>query len=82
MIASYILIAWGAYLLCGLIFAIPFAIIGAGRIDPHALHGSWGFRILIIPGATLLWPILMRRWMSGMHEPQEERNAHRCAAKL
>ena len=76
------LIACATYLLCGFIFAIPFVVVGAGRIDPHALHGSWGFRILIIPGAMLFWPLLARRWLSGMHAPPEERNAHRIAAKL
>lgn len=81
MIAQVLLLAGGFYLLCGLIFAIPFVWIGVGRIDPHAAHGSWGFRVLIIPGAMFFWPLLARRWMQGMHEPPEERNAHRYAAR-
>jgi hypothetical protein len=80
MIAAAFLIALGVYLLCGLVFAIPFAFIGAGRIDPHACHGSWGFRALIIPGTMALWPLLARRWLGGAQEPPEERNAHRLAA--
>ena len=81
MIAAAFLILLGIYLLCGLFFAIPFAFFGVGKIDPHAAHGSWGFRLLIIPGATLLWPILLRRWTSGASIPPEECNAHRRAAR-
>jgi hypothetical protein len=80
MIAQTLLIAAGIYLLCGLVFAIPFVLIGAGKIDPHAAHGSLGFRLLIIPGTMFLWPLLARRWLKGVHEPPEENNPHRRAA--
>jgi hypothetical protein len=81
MIAEAFLIALGTYLLCGLVFAIPFAFLGVGKIDPHAAHGSWGFRLLIIPGTMFFWPMLAHRWMKGIHEPPPEKNAHRCATK-
>jgi hypothetical protein len=71
----------GVYLAAGLVFAIPFTLAGVKKIDPHAAHGSWGFRVLIIPGTMFLWPLLARRWFSGAHEPPEERNAHRRAAR-
>jgi hypothetical protein len=82
MIAAVFLIALGIYLACGLVFAVPFVLAGVKRIDPHAAHGSWGFRVLIFPGTIALWPLLLRRWMSGVHEPPEECNAHRRAAKI
>lgn len=81
MMAAGFLILIGVYLICGLAFDVPFALVGAGRIDPHAAHGTWGFRLLIMPGTVLLWPLLARRWLKGVHEPPEERNAHRCAAR-
>ena len=81
MIAAAFLILLGFYLVCGLVFAIPFALIGVKRIDPHAAHASWGFRLLIIPGIVALWPLLLRRWMKGIHEPLEENNPHRSAAQ-
>ena len=80
MIAVSFLILMAIYLLCGLVFVIPFVLVGVGKIDPHAAHGTWGFRLLIIPGTVMLWPLLARRWFGGVHEPPEERNAHRCAA--
>lgn len=81
MIVAALLISLVVYLACGFAFAIPFALIGVKQIDPHARHGSWGFRVLILPGAMALWPLLLRRWASGVHEPPEERNAHRRAAR-
>lgn len=81
MIAGAFLVVLGVYLACGLIFAIPFALTGVTKIDPHAAHGSWGFRVLIIPGTMALWPLLLNRWTSGAKEPPEECNAHRKAAR-
>jgi hypothetical protein len=81
MIATVFLALAGLYLLCGIIFAVPFVIVGVGKIDPHAAHGTWGFRILILPGITLLWPLLARRWSRGIHEPPEEKSAHRLNAE-
>jgi hypothetical protein len=80
MIAAILLILPGAYLACGFVFAVPFVLFGVQSIDPHALHGSWGFRLLILPGTMAFWPLLLRRWLKGIHEPPEERNPHRCAA--
>jgi hypothetical protein len=81
MIAEALLIAAGIYLLFGLLFAIPFVLVGVAKIDPHATHGSRGFRVLLVPGTMFLWPLLARRWLTGVHEPPEERNPHRCAAR-
>jgi hypothetical protein len=53
-----------AYAAAGLVFAIPFAIAGIERIDPAARGTSIGFRLLILPGAILLWPLLLRRWLN------------------
>ncbi len=80
MIVQVLLILTALYLACGLIFAIAFAVRGVRHIDPHALQGSRGFRVLIIPGATALWPLLLKRWLWGVHSPPPERTAHRLAA--
>jgi hypothetical protein len=80
MIAATFLILLAAYLSFGLVFAIPFVLVGVKRIDPHATRGSWGFRMLIVPGTMALWPLLLRRWVSGVRQPPEECNAHRRAA--
>ena len=81
MIAAVFLVVLAAYLACGLVFAMPFVFHGVKKIDPHAAHGSWGFRLLIIPGTMVFWPLLLQRWWRGIHEPPGECNAHRQAAK-
>ena len=80
MIPAVFLILLGAYLACGLVFAVPFALVGVKAIDPHATHGSWGFRVLIIPGTMAFWPVLLRRWARGVQGPSGECNAHRRAS--
>lgn len=52
-----------AYLGIGVLFAAAFSLKLAGRLDPGAAKGTWGFRALIIPGAALLWPFLLARLM-------------------
>lgn len=49
------------YLGVGVLFALPFALRWSSRLDPVAEHGTPGFRLLIIPGAILLWPLLLLR---------------------
>lgn len=73
-------LAVSLYVLVGFLFAIPFVIKGAPAID-HAARGTkWGFRLIIIPGVSVFWPMLLRRWMKGMDNPPEEKNPHRVLA--
>jgi hypothetical protein len=80
-IAGALVWALSLYALVGLVFALPFAIRGAGRIDPAARTGTIGFRILVIPGAVALWPLLMSGWLRGRTAPPNQRTAHQPAAK-
>ena len=50
-----------AYLVFGILFGVAFVATLAGKIDDNALDGSWGFRLMILPGSILLWPFLV--WM-------------------
>ena len=80
MIAAGFLILLGVYLAVGVVFAVLFVWLGVRRIDPHATQGSLGFRAIIFPGVVALWPLLLKRWLSGASEPPEERTAHRKLA--
>ena len=53
------------YLLCGLVFALAFVTRGAARIDEGAKDSSIGFKIIIIPGTMVLWPILLNKWLKA-----------------
>ena len=78
-IASWIVLAVKGYLATGSVFAVFFALILAGRIDPAARDASWGFRLLILPSAALLWPLLVSR-VRRQQLPPAECNAHRLRA--
>lgn len=80
-VATIVVAALGTYAALGFVFALAFAWRGAGRVDPVAKEGTWGFRLLIIPGAMALWPLLLGRWLGGDGQPPDERNPHREAAK-
>jgi len=66
MILVYImLIIVAVYLFAGLIFAIPFIIRGVTKIDEGAQGSKWGFRIIIIPGTMVFWPLLLKKWLKA-----------------
>jgi hypothetical protein len=75
-VAAVILGSIGIYLSVGLVVAVTLAVGGLGRIDPQAREGTLGFRLLVLPGAIALWPLLLRRWRAGTGPP-EERSPHR-----
>jgi len=69
------------YAIAGVIFALPFVATWAGRIDPNAAAGTPGFRIIILPGVVLLWPLLLARMMARDPHPPEEWTGHRRASR-
>ena len=77
---TWTLLALAAYLAVGAAFAVPFVTRWAGRIDPDAAQGSWGFRVLIFPGTVALWPLLVARMRGGAKALPVERSPHRDAA--
>ena len=62
-LAIIILLLAAAYLLMGLLFVIPFVIKGVTRIDEGASGSGWGFRLIIIPGTMVFWPLLLKKWV-------------------
>ncbi|MEL6428551.1 MAG: hypothetical protein AAFZ87_15910 [Planctomycetota bacterium] len=74
-----LVLAAAIYVALGALFALAFVLRGVQRIDPDAAEGSWGFRVLILPGAALLWPYLALRWARGTPPPRE-RTPHKRAA--
>jgi hypothetical protein len=70
----------GIYLALGLLCALWLAFSRMGRLDPGAKAGSLGFRLLIIPGLCVFWPMFLLRLTRGETTPPMERNAHDRAA--
>lgn len=61
MVATWLVRLAGLYLLLGALFALPFALRWVNRLDEVAAHGTRGFRALLLPGAILLWPLMLVR---------------------
>lgn len=49
---------------CGLIIAVLFLARWCKSFDPSAMDGSWGFRVLIVPGIIALWPVILAKVLS------------------
>lgn len=61
VVLSSLVAAGKAYGLIGAVFAGWFVIRGADRLEPGAIGGTTGFRLLLLPGALVLWPYLATR---------------------
>jgi hypothetical protein len=50
------------YLLAGIGVGLAFAVAGAGQVLPGSSF-SCGARLMILPGAAVLWPYVLFRWL-------------------
>ncbi len=69
------------YFSAGILFAFFFIAAGITRIDAATKQSGWGFRLLMLPGAMALWPILLPRVIAGKAHLPIETNAHRRAIR-
>ena len=60
--ASFVLSLAMIYLICGFLFALVFTFRLVDKLDEQAAGSTFGFRLFIIPGCTLLWPFLLRSY--------------------
>jgi hypothetical protein len=60
---------WAAavYLLAGFVFAVFFIVKGITVVDSEAKASGIGFRLIILPGAIILWPLLLKKWIKALH---------------
>jgi hypothetical protein len=58
-----LLIVAAIYLVLGVLFVIPFLMKGLNKIDDGAHGSTIGFKIIIIPGVIVFWPVLLSKWM-------------------
>ena len=62
------------YFAVGLVFAVLFALSGYKSIDAQAATARLRIRILWMPAAVALWPLLLRIWVrshSSESKPEE-----------
>jgi len=68
MITDVLLLLVALYLFAGFIFAIVFVTKGIGVVDEGAHGSTFGFRLIIIPGVTVFWPVLMKKWLTAKNK--------------
>ena len=57
------------YLIVGLVFGVYFTVSGCSRIDPTAASANLPVRLMWLPAALLLWPLLLIKLLQT--KPQE-----------
>jgi hypothetical protein len=76
MIVEIILIIAVLYLLAGVLFVIPFLVKGISKVDEGAHGGTIGFKIIIIPGVIVFWPVLLKKWLEKRkNDPTETQSS-------
>lgn len=66
VVIGIILFVIEAYFALGLLFSIPFVVKGVTVIDPDGAGGTkWTFRLIIIPGSIVFWPLLLKKWINA-----------------
>jgi hypothetical protein len=55
--------ALAVYAGIGLIVGLAFVLSAVARVLPHAVPVSPGARVLLLPGAVILWPYVLLRWL-------------------
>jgi len=68
-VLSLLLGTIAAYAMLGVVFAAAFVSVGIATVDPVARGASAGFRMMIFPGVTALWPLFLMRWIAKVRRP-------------
>jgi len=66
MIIGIIILIVEIYLLCGFLFAVPFVVKGIKVVDEGAAGTKWSFRLIIVPGSIIFWPVLLNKWLKRL----------------
>ena len=53
------------YVIVGAVTALAFVTFGIARVLPAGTPVTLGARVLLVPGATLLWPYVLLRWVKA-----------------
>jgi hypothetical protein len=64
-IATVIVIAVVLYAAAGLVTGVAFVTLGVTTVQSAPV--TLGARVLLLPGATALWPLVIARWLKSRH---------------
>lgn len=60
-IAAIFVVGLAIYAVLGLVTAAAFVLFGVTAVQPAPM--TVGARILLLPGAAALWPLVLVRWL-------------------
>jgi hypothetical protein len=60
-IATLLLVGLAFYLSVGLLTGVAFVLSGVTAVQPAPVTA--GARVLLLPGAVVLWPLILSRWV-------------------
>jgi hypothetical protein len=63
--AATLLSVLALYVAVGVAIGFAFVLFGVTRVFPRPVSVTMGARILLLPGASLLWPLVLRRWLKS-----------------
>ena len=55
-----IVLTWCAI---GVLVSVPFLLFAVGRAVEGAVGSSIAFRLVVLPAATVLWPVILLLWI-------------------
>ena len=56
------------YLICGFFFSLAFIFKGVKVLDEGSHGAGIGFKLIIIPGCMVFWPLLLIKWRKAKKE--------------
>jgi hypothetical protein len=62
-IATALAIGAAAYVAAGLVAGLAFVIFGVAAVQSAPVTA--GARVLLLPAATVLWPLVLSRWLQS-----------------
>jgi hypothetical protein len=65
VLAPLLLAAAVLYGVAGVVVALSFVTVGLDAVLPAGTPVTIGARMLFVPGAAALWPIVLRRWLQS-----------------
>ena len=65
LIATVFLIGLVIYFAAGLVIGAAFVVFGVTTVQPAQV--TVGARVLLLPGATALWPLVLYRWLQSRY---------------
>jgi len=55
----------GIYLILGFLFSIAFVLKWIHVIDDASDETPWTFKLTILPGCVVFWPVLFRKYLEA-----------------